>query len=370
MSISRSKLKSEILEMLQSWTNGEKQPTFNQLEKLSKATHIPLGYFFLQNPPKETCSVLEYRTICSIGLQNPSRNLLDTVRHMEDIQDWMHDYLIGNSAQAVAFVGFLNPKHDVYAASNAVRMKLALNDDWYTKSNGIGASFKRLRNAISNLGILVMQNGVVGNNTHRPLDVDEFRAFSLIDKYAPLIFVNWKDSDGGRLFSLIHELVHIGLGESNLLNTDGLEFVSPLETFCNKVTSEILVPDSHFGIAWREHDGDNEFKVKRIATHFRCSQSVIVRRLLDKGFIGHDEYNMLRQKARNLSKVITKPSEGGDYWATMLSRVDHRFIKALNSSLNEGHTLYTEACRLTNTNHASFGEMIGKLEEIKRYEYE
>lgn len=32
-------------------------------------------------------------------------------------------------------------------------------------------------------------SGIVGNNTHRPLSIDEFRAFSITDDYAPLIFI-------------------------------------------------------------------------------------------------------------------------------------------------------------------------------------
>jgi len=34
-----------------------------------------------------------------------------------------------------------------------------------------------------------MMNGIVRGNTHRPLDVNEFRAFTIIDEYAPLIFM-------------------------------------------------------------------------------------------------------------------------------------------------------------------------------------
>ena len=45
-----------------------------------------------------------------------------------------------------------------------------------------------------------MMSGIVGNNTHRPLNIDEFRAFSVIDEYAPLIFINSNDSINGKLF--------------------------------------------------------------------------------------------------------------------------------------------------------------------------
>ncbi len=44
-----------------------------------------------------------------------------------------------------------------------------------------------------------MQNGgVVGSNTRRKLDIEEFRGFMLYDEYAPLIFINANDSISGK----------------------------------------------------------------------------------------------------------------------------------------------------------------------------
>ena len=43
---------------------------------------------------------------------------------------------------------------------------------------------------------MVMRSGVVGNNPHRPLDVDEFRGFSVSDHTAPLVFINIRDASG------------------------------------------------------------------------------------------------------------------------------------------------------------------------------
>jgi len=359
-SISLSSIKEDLRERLINWTSGEKSPTFNQLEDFSKAVHIPLGYFFLQTPPVETCPVLEYRTVNSTPLNNPSRNLLDTVRHMENIQEWMRDYLISMSTQPMGFVGSLNKEDTIHSSANSVREALELSENWYITSENANVSFKNLCFAMSNLGVLVMQNGVFGSNPHRPLDLDEFRAFTLLDEFAPLIFINAKDSRGGKLFSLLHEFVHIGIGEGSLLNTDEWGFVSTLETFCNRVVAEILVPQTHFNTAWEEQNGDVESKVGRLATQFRCSQSVIVRQALNMGLITKDGYAKLQQKAKMFVKQ-SKKSKGGDYWATLLTRADHRFLKALECSVNEGSTLYTEALRLTNTNLSTFEAMLGKV---------
>lgn len=363
-SIALPKLNESIKERLMDWIRGDKQPTFNQLEALSKATSIPLGYFFLNQPPNETCSILEYRTIDSKELQNPSRNLLDTARHMEDVQDWMRDYVTSELYEPNTFVGSIRVKDGMTHAVNTIRQLLKLNIDWYAQSDNADASFKKIRTAISNAGILVMLNGTVGGNTHRSLSVDEFRAFSLIDPIVPLIFINAADkSAGGRIFSLLHELVHIGVGEGSLLNTGewaSWSAVSPMETFCNKVVAEILVPESEFKRIWVNSDEDIEVRVSRIAAIFRCSHSVVVRRCLDSGYISAADYSKLQQKAKLIAQQ-TKKSSGGDYWATLLTRADHRFLRALENSVSEGRTPYTEAFRLTNTNLSTFEPMMQRV---------
>lgn len=57
--------------------------------------------------------------------------------------------------------------------------------------------------------VLVMRNGVVRQATNRPLQVAEFRGFSVADPMAPVIFVNNADSSAAQTFTLAHELGHI-----------------------------------------------------------------------------------------------------------------------------------------------------------------
>lgn len=118
-----------------------------------------------------------------------------------------------------------------------------------------------------------MMNGIVGSNTHRSLDINEFRAFTMIDKYAPLIFINANDSSNGRLFSLAHEMTHIWLGVNSFCNDyqHPISGISSLEVLCNAVAAELLVPIEMFNISWREDKTDD------IEENIRCGTTVVFR---------------------------------------------------------------------------------------------
>ena len=155
----------------------------------------------------------------------------------------MRDALIEDGFLPHEFVGSATIENNTEALASKITQELKLKINW-NKNNP--NTFNVLREEISNLGILVMQNGVVGNNNHRILNVAEFRAFVLIDQYVPLIFLNARDSTNAKVFSLCHELVHVWLGVDELYNdnftSNQIVNNSQLEKFCNEVAAEMLLP--------------------------------------------------------------------------------------------------------------------------------
>ena len=255
-------LSSQIAGRLMSWYSGEKIPTFNQIEEASRATGIPLGYFFLNTPPKEDRTLLEYRTVDSLELEKPSRNLLDTIHYMEQIQEWAKNQMVTDGFSELDFVGSMAGVTEVSAFVTQIRQVLDLPRDWFIFAKTPADSYRYLRSRISNAGVIVMMNGIVGNNTHRPLEINEFRAFAIADEYAPLIFINSKDSINGKLFSLLHEFAHILIGKSNFFNDrySAHGHVNQIETICNATAAEILVPSDLFVEKWNEAISENDVK--------------------------------------------------------------------------------------------------------------
>lgn len=364
----QSNVGSSVIDLIKKWISGEKEPTFSQIETVSKKTNIPFGYFFLEKPPIEDCKIVNFRTVDSISIQNPSRDLIDTVDMMSGVQEWMAEYNKDNGASRYEFVGSIKITDDVIPTAKTIREELNLNLNWFEDFRNAREAFNSLRNTISDLGIIVMMNGIVGNNTHRTLNVSEFRAFALTDPYAPLIFINSRDTDNGKLFSLLHELVHVFIGKDDFYNdTHGVsQKVSKEEQFCNAVAAEILVPDSIFIDEWSSQAGSNETIICALEKKFICSRFTLLIKAFNTGKIGKIEFNRFLNLFQEQFEVMQnqkqdRASGGGDFYRTLSTKWDKNVIQAMYSGAQSGRNQYRDVYRLTNTTGKTFHELVRKV---------
>ncbi|WP_027410033.1 ImmA/IrrE family metallo-endopeptidase [Anoxybacteroides tepidamans] len=339
------------------WISQESQPTLKQLEKLAKATSIPLGYFFLPNPPEEKLSIPHYRTVRDEGAVQPSPNLLETVQTMERRQQWMRDYLIQHGHPPLNYVGRANLSTDPKLVAQTMRETLGLESDWASKQPNWQEALRNLIKKIEDIGIIVVINGVVGNNTHRKLDVAEFRGFVLIDDYAPFIFVNGRDGKAAQMFTLAHELAHVWYGASAVFDLANLQPADiEIESVCNQAAAEFLAPEDEVLHLWKRV-GTSDDRFKQIARYFKVSEIVAARRTLDLNLITKEEFfsfyeayvKRLRQEAEEM-----KTEGGGNFYATQNMRIGRRFAEAVIRAAKEGTILYREAYRLTGLSGNTF----------------
>ena len=359
---------SDKFEKIDKWTSEESELTVSELNKLSKELRIPFGYFFLGEPPDEDIQLLKYRTVDNEEQAKPSRELIDTIKYMEKRQSFMRDALIEDGFLPHEFVGSAAIKDNPEDLAVKITQELKLKKDW-NKNNP--AAFNVLREAASNLGILVMQNGVVGNNNHRVLNVAEFRAFVLIDEYVPLIFLNARDSANAKVFSLCHELVHIWLGVDELYNdnftTNQIFNNGQLESFCNEVAAEMLLPLSSIQ-STLDPQYDIYTNIKHISKVFNVSELVVCIRLKTKKIINAKVFNevyanLLTEMRDNLlGKQLQEKKSGGDYYATSGSRLDARFAATVSRKAKEGRILYTEAYELVGAKGKTYDNLIKYVE--------
>ncbi|MBX9810348.1 MAG: ImmA/IrrE family metallo-endopeptidase [Burkholderiales bacterium] len=337
------------------WERGEARPTLKQLEQLAQKTWTPLGYFFLTEPPEERLPVPDFRTVGDTPIHRPSPSLIDTLHAMQRRQAWMREYLVDMGHERLAFVGSVQVSDDVSEVAQGMRAVLGLTDGWAGRISTWTDALSELREMAEAAGILVVINGVVGNNTKRKLDPSEFRGFVLADEYAPLVFLNGSDALSAQLFTLAHELAHVWLGEGGIFNLPELQpSAHSMEQYCNKVAAEFLVPAQEFRSFWRKARHDPE-PFHALARQFKVSPIVAARRALDLNAIDRSGFlDFYRSYQADERRHQSRRKSGGNFYNNQNTRVGKRFAKAVMLAAKEGRLLYRDAYSLTDLHGATF----------------
>ncbi|MDN6881998.1 XRE family transcriptional regulator [Variovorax sp. CAN2819] len=344
-------------ERLAAWENGESRPTFRQAQHLANAFHAPFGYLFLQQPPAELLPLPDLRTVGGVPVPRPSIDLLDTVRIALQRQEWYLEYQQDHHPDPLPFVGRFNVTSPVAEVAADIRNVLDVTVEQGQRT--WEAYFRDLIEAAERVGILIMRSGIVGNNTHRKLDVSEFRGFAISDPLTPVVFINSADAPAARLFTLMHELAHIWIG------TSGISSVVPgnsrrEEIFCNAVAGEFLVPRELFEQRWHTGPAEINLRVAELARRFHVSRLVIMRRALDLGLI--DQATYTDHYLATLAEFRNQENNGGNFYRTAGAKNSRRFAQAVVTEALSGRLLLREAGRLLGVQPnkiREFAEQIG-----------
>jgi len=326
------------------WLEKIKSPTVKQLEDFAKSVHIPFGYLFLNEPPSEEIPFPFFRTGKSAPKNNVSLNVYDTILILQRRQDWLVDYLIENGQGPLAYVGKYTADANYRTIVADIRNNLKLDPEWAKNFKTHEDTLNHITDKIEAAGIIVNFNGVVENNTHRPIPVEECRGFVLVNPIAPFMFVNAADAKAAQLFTIVHELAHVWLGESAGFNNEQLLPANdPIEKLCDLVAAEFLVPEDSFITLWNKQQD-----VTALSRYFKVSPLVIARRALDLGVLSKPAfftfYNEFMERFR-LKKE--EQGSGGNFYATARKRISVSFASYVNQAIKQDKILYRDAYRIT-----------------------
>lgn len=325
------------------WLTTEKEPTVKQLEDFSKRVHLPFGYLLLDEPPEEKAPIPFFRTKFKHPTKDVSLNTYDTILLLQRRQDWLREYLMDSGFDKLQFVGKYSPKDGLAKIVNNIRKALNIGPEWAQQSKGWSDALDYLTEKIEDIGITVVFNGVVDNNTSRPLDVNECRGFVLVDEYAPFLFINNADAKAAQMFTLAHEIAHIWLGQSaGFDNARMLPADDPLEKMCDQIAAELLVPAESFDRAF------DESRPYALASVYKVSPIVILRRALDLKKISRKKFFELYNAYINLDKTRKETAaSGGDFYATTRKRLSSYFAAHIDRAIKSNKLLYRDAYTLT-----------------------
>ena len=328
--------------------------SFNKVEQLSRALHVPFGALVRSVAPQRRLEPLvRYRTVGNTSVQ-PSKNLQDTIDQMRFRQEWARDELLESGLDANPLVGSVRDAEHDDALADALRSTLGLDGRSAWEGGNSSDRFRQLKERASNAGIMIMLNSQVGSVSSRKLDLQEFRGFVLIDDMAPLVFINRNDSFDGMIFTLIHEVGHVLLGTQELFDgIGGQGGRKATERAINRAVVKAVIDDDRFRRLWQEKLDEGREPADTagsIADDFHLSALAMGIQAQQFGLTGEDTLEELQTRMnRHLQDKAVHRQEResrGNGNRTNASRVDTGFVRLVNAAMDGGRLAPTEGFEL------------------------
>lgn len=306
----------------------------DKLIKFADILNIPFAYIFLNELPKKEKLLADFRA----EKKEFSNNLQVCIESSKKKQEWFRNYLNRNG-----YDKFLN-NNDFDSEERLIKEIKKLIDFDKAKNISKGTRFIYMKDALEKKNFIVQQSGISQNETKKNIKLDECRGYAIYDEYAPLIFINSKDtSENGKIFTLLHELSHILLKHSGVSSYD---FNIEEEYKCNNIAGEILMPLKEFKEQWDKNISAKE-NVNKISLRFKniASPLAIITKASINNFINYEEYERLKNIYLNKIPKERK-SSGGNYYTNVIASNSKNFAVSVIADTLNGYETYKDAINL------------------------
>jgi Zn-dependent peptidase ImmA (M78 family) len=281
------------------WESGDARPSIPQLRKLANAYKRPLAVFYLPEPPQGFDALHDFRRLPGevAGKQSPElRRAVRQARLRRQTALELHRELEGDPP---GFALTATLAEDPEAVGGRLRDFLGVTYDDQVRWRSPYVAFGAWRSALEAHGVAVFQV--------EDVDTGEMRGFSISESPLPAVVLNISDPISARIFTMLHETVHLALRDGGLCDLDEEQRWPPeelrAEVFSNHVAGAALMPEANL-VAEPEVAGQvqptdwPDSAIEALATRYSVSREALVRRLVLVGRATSDFYVRKREQYR------------------------------------------------------------------------
>jgi Zn-dependent peptidase ImmA (M78 family)/transcriptional regulator with XRE-family HTH domain len=352
-------------ERISEWEQGRRPPTFRQVENLARFYHRPLSLFFQPTLPSIAPLAAEYRRLPGVKPGDESPELRLAVRTMSVRRETMLELLDELGGRMPAFEISARLKESPADVGARLRAALALDLrtqlDWPNEWH----AWAGWRAAVENLGVLVFQFPKVA--------LTEARGVSLLRFPLPVAGVNSKEIPEARIYTLIHEVIHLMLAVGKEETSAAHERRRSadwevVERFAEEAASHVLVPEEALVRAIVEarlprHDWDIG-DVRLLAKRFKISALAAATRLRASGVFTWAKYRAWRSNWE--AWIATLPVRKGGFAhpvSNTISRAGRPFVTTVLEALAANRIDSVAAARHLDLKFEHFETLRGTLLE-------
>jgi Zn-dependent peptidase ImmA (M78 family) len=273
-------------EKYEAWELGNSLPTYKQLETLAENVYKrPIAILLLKDPPEEAPIQKDFRTVSNIELRNMGPELRLAVRKAKRYQLILEEIEeLENKSKVLDFQTTVNENPVEVAKQFREFIGLTVQEQKSWKPDESSRMFRRV---LESVGVYIF---------HMAFPMNQGRAFCLTGNF-PIVVLNMNDSNKGGIFSLFHEIGHILLNENDIFKDNISERSNQdyyaIETFCNKFSASLLVPDDAFekDISFLRENRDHvQNVISRLSRQYNVSHEVIARKLVIRELLSNETF--------------------------------------------------------------------------------
>lgn len=337
---------------LEKWEDDELDPTIRQLRKAAKCYRRPLAVLLLPEPPEDFAAMRDFRRVTGTdaGAWSPALHA-EFKRALSQREVFLEiSELAPDAVAATPEVLRIPEGTDVERAGPLLRDALRIDELQFDQAQPREA-LNALVGAAEGLGVIVIQT--------KGIDPDEMKGFSISEWPFPVIALNGTDWPRAKLFSLLHELCHIGLNVGGLCDLHEArrrrKTEDEVEHYCNAVAGAALIPKDQLlaDPVVANADEDHQWTLddlRDLSRSYGASSEAVLLRLVSLGRAHWDlyrtrktdldrEYREARDRERQRQReatggpsfyIVKARDLGHGYVAGVLSAFDARAISSLD----------------------------------------
>ena len=325
---------------LADWEAGADLPTFTQLKRIANTYKTHVSVFYLPEPPTGFKLLADHRRLPKSATTDEEQahkdqayrlnaNIIEAYERRETLIE-LYELLEEFPSEVTLELAESDDREN---AAQEIRDFLQLDTRQLQRCNDDRSALRFWRERLEAKGILVCQTSV---NSHLSIALETVRGFCIAQKPFPMIVLNPKDSPYGRVFTIVHELVHIGLGKSVIQNSGLSQFLgreTPTEAFCNEVAGGVLIPKGD--LADVVNLQSLEADLPKLSKHFHVSRSAIMARLRSLSIISQPTYEAYIKREKE--KYRDRKSTGGPipYHTRLLNTAGVHFARTAFTAYHE-----------------------------------
>lgn len=326
------------VERLNAYELGQDDPSRSVLVGMAKQYRRPLLTFYLSKIPRKGERGADFRTLPADRSAADDAMLDALIRDVQARQSIVRAVLEDDEETSLlSFIGSHKMSDGKMAILTSLKSLLDVNLADYRSQRTASAAFALLRTAAEEAGVIVILKGDLGSY-HTEIETEIFRGFSIADEIEPFIVINEYDAKSAWSFTLLHELVHLFLGQTGV---SGARAENDTERLCDDVAGEFLLPEDEItsievnSTSTIEEVSD---RVSAFASTRNLSRAMVAYKIYRAGEITHPTYDRIasyfrqqwledrsarreQQRDRNPSPYITRRHRIGNGLITLVKRL-------------------------------------------------